>query len=85
MDQPQTETLLTFSFRADRLARAIADKTASRTFNKPSRELWQLVYRNAFHAVRQEGPVVSRRVAIVSTVAAFVLALGLGLLLKGTL
>jgi hypothetical protein len=70
--------LLNFSFRAHRLAQAIADNTANSHFNKPSRELWLVVYRNAFDQAKAEGPMVSRRIAIAATVAAF----GLGVLLK---
>jgi hypothetical protein len=83
--QAGQKTLLTFSFRAHRLARAIADKTSHPSFNRASRELWLVTYRNAFDAAYAEGPLVSRRVAIVGSIAGAAAAFGLGLLLKGAL
>ncbi|MFL6427867.1 MAG: hypothetical protein ACJ71S_06455 [Acidobacteriaceae bacterium] len=79
----QIDSVLTFSFRANRLAKAIADKTASRSFNKASRELWQVVYRNAFHAVRQEGPMVRRGVAIAASIGIAIITFALGLAVRG--
>jgi hypothetical protein len=72
---------LSFAARPDRIARRVADRTANPRFSRTAHQVWLVAYRNAFDAVADEAPVVSRRGAIVIAIATF----SLGLLLRGVL
>lgn len=72
---------LSFAARPDRIARRIADRTANPKFSRVAHQVWLVAYRNAFDAVADEAPVISRRIAIAIAIATF----GLGLLLRGAL
>jgi hypothetical protein len=72
---------LSYSHRAHRLARQVADRTANRGYNTVSGEMWLSSYRNVYDVLSTESPLVTRRFAVVLAVA----SLGFGLVLRSWL